>query len=52
MKVLNMLLRNYLEQLRRGLEKLEEYGFTESLEIKEEIRANKLAVLKSISRSL
>jgi hypothetical protein len=32
-----MLLRNYLALFRQALEKLENYGYTESIEIKEEI---------------
>lgn len=40
-----MLLHNYLNKFRQEIEKLEKYGFSESLEIKEEIRPNKQAVL-------
>jgi hypothetical protein len=40
-----MLLHNYLNHFRQQLKKLEDYGFSESLEIKEEIRAKKLAVI-------
>ena len=40
-----MLLNNYLKKFRQEIEKLESYGFSESLEIKEEIRANKQVVL-------
>jgi hypothetical protein len=40
-----MSLRSYLNKFRLGIEKLEDYGFSESLEIKEEIRANKQAVI-------
>ena len=42
-----MLLRNYLRLFRRGIEKLENYGYTESIDIKEEIRPNKQAVIKA-----
>jgi hypothetical protein len=40
-----MSLHNYLAQFRRAIEKLENYGYAESLEINEEIRTNKLAVI-------
>lgn len=40
-----MLLRNYLNSLYREIEKLEDYGYTESVEIKEEIRAIKQAIV-------
>ena len=42
-----MLLSNYLQLFRQGIEKLENYGYTESVEIKEEIRPNKQAVIKA-----
>ena len=42
-----MLLRNYLKLFRQALEKLENYGYTESIEIKEEIRPNKQAIVKA-----
>ena len=42
-----MLLRNYLELFRQSVEKLENYGYTESIEIKEEIRPNKQAIIKA-----
>ena len=42
-----MLLRNYLRLFRRGIEKLENYGYTESIDIKEEIRPNKQAIVKA-----
>jgi len=32
---------------RRGIEKLENYGYTESIDIKEEIRPNKQAIIKA-----
>ena len=40
-----MSLRDYLNNFRLGIEKLEDYGYSESLEIKEEIRANKQVVV-------
>jgi hypothetical protein len=40
-----MSLRNYLDRFLREIAKLEDYGYSECLEIKEEIRANKLAVI-------
>jgi hypothetical protein len=42
-----MLLHNYLESFRQGIEKLENYGYAESIQIKEEIRPNKQAILKA-----
>ena len=42
-----MLLCNYLQSFRRGLEKLEKYGYTESIDIREEIRSNKQAIIKA-----
>lgn len=42
-----MLLRNYLQLFRRGTEKLEDYGYAESIDIKEEIRPNKQAIIKA-----
>jgi len=42
-----MLLRNYLELFRQSVEKLENYGYTGSIEIKEEIRPNKQAIIKA-----
>ena len=42
-----MLLRNYLQLFRRGIEKLENYGYTESVAIKEEVRPNKQAIIKA-----
>jgi len=41
-----MSLRNYLATLHEGIQKLEDYGYTESTEIREEIRPNKQAVIK------
>ena len=42
-----MSLHNYLESFRQAIEKIENYGYTESVEIKEEIRPNKQAVIKA-----
>ena len=42
-----MLLRNYLRLFRQGIEKLEKYGYAESIDIKEEIRPNKQAIVKA-----
>ncbi len=42
-----MLLCNYLQLFRRGIERLENYGYTESINIKEEIRPNKQAIIKA-----
>ncbi len=42
-----MSLRDYLERFRRGIETLENYGYTESIEIKEEIRPNKQAAVNA-----
>ena len=42
-----MLLHKYFVLFQRSIEKLENYGYTESVEIKEEIRPNKQAVLKA-----
>ena len=42
-----MLLRNYLQLFRQGIEKLENFGYTESIQIKEEIRPNKQAIIKA-----
>lgn len=42
-----MLLHNYLESFRQGIEKLENYGYAESIQIKEEIRPNKQAIIKA-----
>ena len=42
-----MLLCNYLQSFRRGMEKLEKYGYTESIDIREEIRSNKQAIIKA-----
>jgi len=42
-----MLLRNYLELFRLSIEKFDNYGYAESIEIKEEIRQNKQAIIKA-----
>ena len=43
-KVLKMSLHDYLELFRQAIEKVEDYGYAESIEINEEIRPNKQAV--------
>ena len=40
-----MLLNEYLKQFREGIQKIENYGYADSVEIREEIRANKQAIL-------
>lgn len=42
-----MLLNEYLALFRKTLGKIENYGYSDSIEIKEEIRANKQAVLNA-----
>ena len=42
-----MLLHEYLERFRKGMETLENFGYTDSVEIREEIRPNKQAVLNA-----
>ena len=42
-----MSLRNYLRLFRQSIEKLENHGYTESVQIKEEIRPNKQAIIKA-----
>lgn len=42
-----MSLREYLDQFRRQMEKIESYGYAESVEIREEIRTDKQAVLNA-----
>lgn len=42
-----MSLRNYLRLFRQAIEKLGNYGYTESVQIKEEIRPNKQAIIKA-----
>ena len=41
-----MSLLNYLATFHEGIQKLEDYGYTESTEIREEVRPNKQAVIK------
>jgi hypothetical protein len=40
-----MLLNEYLNRFRKGIQKIENYGYTDSVDIREEIRANKQAIL-------
>jgi hypothetical protein len=42
-----MSLHNYLEFFRQAIEKIENCGYTESVEIKEELRPNKQSVIKA-----
>lgn len=42
-----MLLSNYLLLFRQGIEKLENFCYTESIELKEEIRPTKQAIIKA-----
>lgn len=42
-----MLLHKYFVVFQKSIEKLENYGYTDSVEIKEEIRPNKQAVIKA-----
>ncbi len=42
-----MPLHEYLHQFRKGLHKFEDYGYADSIEIKEEVRANKQAVIQA-----
>jgi hypothetical protein len=42
-----MSLHDYFESFRKAIEKIEEYGYTESVQVSEEIRPNKQAVIKS-----
>jgi len=42
-----MLLNEYLALFRNALEKIETYGYSDSIEIREEIRTNKQAVLNA-----
>ena len=46
-KVLKMSLHDYLELFRQAIENVEDYGYAESIEINEEIRPNKQAVIKA-----
>ena len=43
-----MLLHEYLELFRQAIENVEDYGYAESIEINEEIRPNKQAVIYKI----
>ena len=43
-----MSLRDYLLEFRVALEKIDDYGFSESIEINEEIRANKHVNISAI----
>ena len=43
-----MLLRDYLETFHRAVGKIDDYGFAESIDIKEEIRASKQVVSKVV----
>ena len=40
-----MLLNEYLNRFRKGMQKIENYGYADSIDIREEIRANKQAIL-------
>jgi len=40
-----MLLNKYLNQFREGIQKIENFGYADSVDIREEIRANKQAIL-------
>ena len=42
-----MLLNEYLDLFHKSIEKIENYGYSDSVEIQEEIRANKQAVLNA-----
>ena len=42
-----MLLDEYLDLFHKGIEKIEIYGYADSIEIREEIRANKQAILNA-----
>jgi hypothetical protein len=42
-----MSLHDYLELFRKAVEKIEDYGYTESVQVREEIRPNKQAVIKA-----
>lgn len=42
-----MSLHDYLEEFHRAFTRIEDYGFVESIDIKEEIRAGKQAVIKA-----
>ncbi len=40
-----MLLNEYLNRFRKGIQKIENYGYADSIDIREEIRANKQGIL-------
>ena len=42
-----MSLHDYLELFRKAVEKIEDYGYTETIEVREEIRPNKQAVINA-----
>ncbi len=42
-----MSLHDYLELFRKAVEKIEDYGYTESVQVREDIRPNKQAVIKA-----
>ena len=42
-----MLLNEYLKRFRKAIAKFENYGYAESVEIREEIRANNQAILNA-----
>jgi hypothetical protein len=42
-----MLLNEYLSLFRKALGKIEDYGFSDSIEVREEIRANKVGLSKN-----
>ena len=42
-----MSLHDYLELFRQAIEKVEDYGYAESIKINEEIRPNKQAAIKA-----
>ena len=39
---------DYIKRLRKGIERVENYGYTESVEIREEIRPQKQVVINAI----
>jgi len=40
-----MLLNEYINRFREGIQKIDNYGYADSIDIREEIRANKQAIL-------
>ena len=40
-----MLLNEYLKRFHKSIQKIENYGYADSIDIREEIRANKQAIL-------